>query len=255
MARWANVVVAASLPLTAATIHHWGRHADKTSVMQVLHRAHPLPAEQLAGGGRSLDEPKAWLLDAETFHAEFCTLFGALSGPDGAAPLRERATELWESPDPLVSDYVSRLPTDLPEEWAVSFSESHLAQWYRILMAAHLADAPAVSDPGQLRRGLPDLGWSTADARRAASGRQLRALASAYGHAECATAINLVLDPGLRGWLSPDDVADLRDRLVAVDRRRFRAHQDLVGVCEELWSLLDVAANGRGRVLLLLDHP
>jgi len=214
--------------------------------MQTLH------PPSTGGGQRSRVGNVTWLLDAASFHHEFDALFSHLSGPAGTAPLRERATTLWQSSDPVVADYVSRLPFETPEEWEVGFEEHHLGQWYRLLMAAYLTPGLDLEHPTTLRQRLPELGWSPADARRVAHGRELVCLAELFGAPGPATALALVLGTGNKGWLSQDDVDATLRQLQSLDRRAFRRAQELVPACDDLWTCLESAAAHPDRVVLVL---
>ena len=197
----------------------------------------------------------AWSLDAVAFHAELESLLSHLDGPLGTGPVRERAAALWQSDDPEIRGYVSLLPLDTPEDWAVGFEEHHLGQWYRLLMAGHLRPARALADATTVARRLPELGWSPADARRAARGRPLHTLARTHATPPTATAIGLVVNHGCKGWLAADDLREVLQRLQAIDRRSFRRAQDLVPLCEDLWDTCEAAlGEGEDQVLLLPPH-
>jgi hypothetical protein len=214
--------------------------------MQTLHPPTAVRGGQVRAGNA------AWLLDVHAFHREVDDLFARLSTSDGPAPMRERATELWESDDPVVHDYVSRLETDTPDDWAVTFDQRHLGQWYRVLMAGHLEPTRSLRAPQVVRTRLPALGFSPAYARRLALGREVVELAETCASPAVAAAIGLVLGPGHKGWLSHDDVTFALDRLRAVDRRAFRQAQDLVPVCEDLWASLAAAADHADSALVVL---
>lgn len=205
--------------------------------------------------GSRQDVALAWSLDPVAFHAELAALLAHLDGPRGSGPIRERATELWQSDDPEVRSYVELLPLDTPEDWAVGFEEHHLAQWYRLLMAGHLRPARGLRHPTTVARRLPDVGWSPADARRAARGRPLHTLARAYADPAAATAVGLTINHGCKGWLAADDLRHVLVHLRRIDRRSFRRAQDLVPACEDLWEVCeDALTHGDERVLLLPPH-
>ena len=44
------------------------------------------------------------------------------------------------------------------EQWPSGFSERHLAEWYRVLMATHVRPTPGLQSPGAVKDRLPDLG-------------------------------------------------------------------------------------------------
>ena len=119
-------------------------------------------------------------------------------------------------------------------------------------MAAHVEPTRAVRAPEVVRTRLPALGFSPAYARRLALGREMTELASTRGTPAVAAAMELVLGPGHRGWLSHDDIAFALERLQQVDRRAFRRAQDLVPVCEDLWDTLSEASTDESTVLLVL---
>lgn len=193
----------------------------------------------------------AWLLDPVALHREFDDLFTGLVDERGLIGFRRRATEIWRSTDPVVHDYIAMLPTHTPDEWESGFDEAHLAEWYRVIMGAHLIPTSGVRSPAAIKDRLPDLGWLPADARRLAWGRELSSLAETFGEVEAGTALALVLPLGNKGWLSQDDIAEAIERFRAMDRRRFRNHQNLVPLVEEIYTVLCAAAREPDRVLLL----
>lgn len=216
----------------------------------------------------------AWLLDTEGFHAEFAALWancdhdvrsGLLSqltdvslhpelervGRGDTTDLRTRASQLWASTDPVVTDHVAGLEVSTPEDWATGFDEAHLGHWFRLCMAGHLEAIAGVDDPDALRAGLPDLGWSAVETRRVLFGREMGELAVRLDHQGYGQAVNLSLGHGHKGWLDHDDVTTARQRLMDLDRDRFRTAQHLVPACEQLWNVLDVAGSNPQRVLVL----
>lgn len=202
-------------------------------------------------GGTSRAGCSAWLLDAAAFHAEVDELVAELFGPAGSEPLRERATELWRSHDPVVTDYLARLPSDTPEEWAAGFEEAHLAQWYRILMAGHLTPTRAVQDPVAVCHALGGLGLSAAEARRVTRGRELAGLVNAFASPTTAATVSLILPSGTRGWFDASDATTTVEHLRSLDRRRFRDHQDAVPLCEDLYACLTAVPDDPDLVVLL----
>jgi len=203
------------------------------------------------GRRRMRDLGTAWLLDAVSLHREYDDLFGGLVEDDGLARFRERATRIWRSTDPLVHDYIASLPSQTPDEWEAGFEESHLAEWYRVLMGAYIRPAHGIRSPSAVKDRLPDLDWLPADARRLAWGRELAALAEQYAEPDSGAALALVLPLGNKGWLSQDDVADFLERLRTMDRAVFRHHQNLVPLVEEIYSVLHAVASVPDRVMLL----
>lgn len=202
-------------------------------------------------GGRRATMGSAWLLDAVSFHSELDDLVSHLFGPHGPEPLRTRATRLWRSDDPLVADYMARMPCDTPEEWAVSFEEAHLAQWYRILMAGHIQPFEPIRDPAGVCSALGQLGLSPAEARRITRGRKLTDLVSRFASPTTAATVSLTLPSGLRGWFDQDDAATTLEHLRSIDRRRFRHHQDAIPHCEALYELLQRTPSREGWVVLI----
>lgn len=221
--------------------------------MQLISR--PAPGRGAARSDRGLaDQPgKAWLVDPVGLHAEFDDLFGGLVDDDGLARFRARAAALWRSDDPVVHDYVSSLPCHTPEEWEEGFEERHLAEWYRVLMAAHLEPARPFAAPVRLKDHLPELGWTPSDARRLAWGRELIELAQTYGQEDAAAALEIVLRVGNKGWHHPSDVEDYLEGFRHMDPRWFRGAQHLVPLVEDAYEVLTFAARRPDRVLLLAN--
>src|SRR5262249_24620260 len=156
------------------------------------------------------------------------------------------------SQDPATHCYVDRLRTGSADDWEAAYHESHLVDWYRVLMADHLTPAPGVTDPRALRRGLPGLGWTPAEARRAVYGRRLMGLVEAYAAPPVAGDIGPQLLVDSRGWLGPDDVDHAIARLKGIDPAAFRHAQPLVPLVEELYVTLALARDHPDRVLLVL---
>jgi hypothetical protein len=117
---------------------------------------------------------RAWVLDAVAFHLDVELL---RRSSDGLVAVRDAALQVWRSPDPEVRAYLEVLAIGDPEEWVTGPDPSHLVDWYRLLMAPHLAPTRAFRCPDVLRRRLPDLGWPPMEARRLARGRELLTLA------------------------------------------------------------------------------
>ena len=186
------------------------------------------------------------MLDAVAFHREFDELLRTASPADAYAAVGEVATEVWLSNDPITRTYldVLRLPP---------LDESHLADWYRVLMARHITPTRALRAPELLRRRLPDLGWSPVEARRLAHGRELQLLADACASAGTADVLSSYLTLADKGWLGQDDVTGTLDRMRNLDARLFRRHQDLVEVVEQAYEVLEAAATKPDLVLLMLS--
>ncbi len=219
--------------------------------MQAMERVHVIPDVGAATRPRA-SSSRAWLLDPVGFHASFDELYAGVERAEGLARMRWLATQVWRSTDPATHRYVDRLRTGSADDWEVAYHDSHLVDWYRVLMADHLVPAPGVSDPRTLRRGLPELGWTPAEARRAVYGRELTGLVDAYASSEVAGDIGPQLMVDSRGWLGPEDVEHAIDRLRAIDPARFRDAQPLVPLVEELYAALAVALDRPDRVLLVL---
>jgi len=197
---------------------------------------------------------RAYMLEPVDFHREFTELFAALSTPEGFVQLRARATRLWHSDDPVMRGYIELLHTATPEDWEAGLDEGHVVDWYRILMAGYLIPTPAFHWPDLIKRRLPDLGWSPAEARRLAWGRELQLLAEAHGTPELASRLALHFTLGHKGWLSQDDVETALARLRALDRARFRRNQDLIPVVENAYEVLEAAVTKPDHVLLLVSE-
>jgi hypothetical protein len=193
----------------------------------------------------------AWLLDAKSFHDEFDELFAGLGERDGLERIWGRALGVCADPDPEVRRYLATVEACPPEQWATRFEDSHLAEWYRILMAPHLRPTPGLQSPAAVKDRLPDLGWARGDCRRLAFGRELCLLAEEYADPDCAEVLGTVLPLGSKGWLSQDDISRFLDALQALPRDHFRERQNLVPLVEEIYHVLGAAAAVSGRVLLL----
>ncbi len=184
--------------------------------MQAMERVHVIPDVGASAGPRP-SSSRAWLLDAVAFHASFDELYAGVDRAEGLARMRWLATQVWRSTDPATHGYVDRLRTGSADDWEAAYHESHLVDWYRVLMADHLVPAPGVSDARALRRGLSELGWTPAEARRAVYGRELTSLVEALASTEVAGEIGPQLMVDSRGWLGPDDVDHAIARLQGID--------------------------------------
>ena len=184
------------------------------------------------------------MLDAVGFHRDFDELMQRSTPADGYASVGEVATEVWLGNDPVTRTYldVLRLPP---------LDESHLADWYRVLMAGHITPTRAFRVPDLLRRRLPDLGWSAVEARRLAHGRELQLLADAHLTA-AADVLASHLTLADKGWLSQDDITAALDRMRGLDPDLFRRHRDLVEMIEQAYEVLEAAATKPDLVLLLV---
>jgi hypothetical protein len=238
-------------------------------VMRTVDRSVGSTSGHEAGGPGGV----AWLLDTESFHREFAELWSSLiehqrpglfgrqagstlhpelerAGRGDTSDLRTRAAQLWSSTDPVVADHVARLEVSTPEDWAAGFDENHLGDWFRLCLAAHLEAVSGIDDPNGLRAGLPGLGWSSVETRRALFGRELGELALRLDHQGYGQAVSLSLGHGHKGWLDVDDAITAQKRLADLKPAAFRSAQHLVVACEQLWQLLDVAIASPQRVLV-----
>lgn len=196
---------------------------------------------------------RAWVLQPEPFHHEFDTLYSSIDTAEGLTRMRWLATQTWRSTDDLTHDYVDMLRTGSADDWEIAYDESHLADWYRVLMAAHVDSLPAVSTPKALKERLPQLGFTPSEARRLAYGRELKSLVETFGSVPVVAQIAPQLTIGSRGWLSQDDVEGGLTRLRQIDRRCFREAQDLIPMIEQLYALLSTAQADPDQVVLLLS--
>jgi hypothetical protein len=193
------------------------------------------------------DSCRAWMLDPIEFHHDFETL---LASPDGLVDVRDRATEIWHSADPALRSYVERLVVN-PDDWRCECEDTHLVEWYRVLMAPYLIATPSLACPDAVRRGLPQLGWHTSEARRLARGRELLTLAERHLDEPVVERLRLRFGWGAKGWLDHDDLVTALDRLRRLDRSVFRSHKDLVPVVENAFHVFEAAAAKPDHVLLL----
>jgi hypothetical protein len=218
--------------------------------MEAMDRVHVLTEATRAPRPTSFS--RAWVLDPEPFHQEFDELYAAIETSEGLTRMRWLATQTWRSTDDLTHEYVDMLRTESADGWEDAFDESHLAEWYRVLMAPYVRPLPAVALPKVLKERLPALGLTPSEARRLAYGRELQSLVETFGSMPVVTQIAPLLKLGSRGWLSQDDVACGLSRLRGLDARVFRDAQDLVPLVEELYALLTEASAHPDRVVLLL---
>lgn len=195
---------------------------------------------------------RAWLLDPVAFHREIDALVDPTSVAAGDVRLRHQAARTWRSADPIERTYLEVVPTATPEDWEASLDDSHLVEWYRVLMARHLTPTRAYHSPEVLKARLPELGLSPSEARRIALGRELQLLARTYASAAVAARLSLQLTMGTKGWLDHDDVVAAMARLRALDRGAFRGRADLVPVVENAYEVLEAATTKPDHVLLLV---
>jgi hypothetical protein len=196
---------------------------------------------------------RAWWLDADAFHDQFELAYREIDSAEGLARLQWMATQVWRSRDEAAHRYLDLLQVGSADQWEADHDRTHLGDWYRVLMAPHLRPLPSVSDPRSLRDGLVELGWTPAEARRVAFGRELGSLVEAFGTDRLADELGPMLVLGCRGWLDDDDVAGAIARLHALDREAFRGARHLVPLVEQLHAELVAAGAHEAGVLLLLD--
>ena len=220
--------------------------------MEAMDRVHVIPDASLQARSAT-SFSRAWVLEPEPFHHEFDALYASIDTAEGLTRMRWLATQTWRSTDAVTHDYVDMLRTGSADDWEVAFDEAHLADWYRVLMAAHIEPVPAVTSPKVLKERLPQLGFTPSEARRLAYGRELKSLVETFGSVPVVAQIAPQLTIGSRGWLSQDDVVGARDRLRGLDPRRFRDVQDLIPLVEDLYALLDTASGHPDQVVLLLS--
>jgi hypothetical protein len=192
------------------------------------------------------------MLDAQVLHDEMHELLRDAMATGDLRSLRARADAVWFSTDPIARTYLDVLRVAPPDEWVPANSTVQVGDWYRVMMAEHLTPTRAVRAPDIVKRRLPELGWSPAEARRLANGRELQSLVDAYGDFGRLTAVAPDLTVAERGWLSQDDIALGLERLRALDPQSFRHHQDLVGVVEQVYEVLEAAATKPDLVLLVI---
>ncbi len=195
------------------------------------------------------------MLDAQEFHRELNTLLAEAVPTHDFRALRDRAASLWRETDPIARTYLEVLRVTPPEVDRSStdpIRPTDLGDWYRLLMAGYLTPTRAFRLPDVMKRRLPELGWSPAEARRLAHGRELQSLADTYADAEAIAALVPDLTLAERGWLTQDDVAGALDRFRDLDARTFRRRQDLVVVVEQAYEVLEAAATKPDLVLLML---
>jgi len=218
--------------------------------MQAMDRVHVVP-EARKRARVATTYSRAWLLDPVAFHDQFDELYQDIETAEGLARMRWLATQTWRSAEETPQHYVDMLRTGSADDWEVAYDEVHLADWYRVLMAAHLRDCDAVSMPRALKERLPVVGFTPTEARRLAYGRELKSLVEGYGSMGVVAQIAPLLTIGCRGWLSQDDIKLSLHHLRGLDARRFRDAQDLVALVEQLYAMLAGAAEHPDHVLLL----
>ena len=203
---------------------------------------------------------RAWMLDAHEFHRELNVLladavpehdFRDLARPGRGVVARDRSDRAHVSRG-VAGDPARVGPSSTASPSAGPIEPTDLGDWYRLLMAGYLTPTRAFRAPDLMKRRLPELGWSPAEARRLAHGRELQSLADTYADAEAIGALVPDLTLAERGWLTQDDVEAALDRFRALDARTFRRRQDLVVVVEQAYEVLEAAATKPDLVLLML---
>lgn len=191
---------------------------------------------------------RAWMLDPIEFHHDFESL---LAAPDGLVTIRDEAMALWNSGDAVVRSYVELLEVD-PDGWRCECEDSHLVEWYRMLMAPYLLPMPSLPDVDLVRRGLPALGWHAAEARRLARGREMVTLAERHLQAGPLDRLRVRFGWNHKGWLDNEDLVETLDRLCRLERGDFRGHGELVPVVDGVFQVFEQAATKPDHVLLVL---
>jgi hypothetical protein len=192
---------------------------------------------------------RAWMLEPIEFHHDFEAL---LAQPDGLVEIRDRAVALWNSTDDIVRSYVELLAVD-PDGWHCECEDTHLVEWYRMLMAPYLLPMSSLPRPDLVRQCLPALGWHAAEARRLARGRELVTLAERHLDDPTVERLRLRFGWNHKGWLDHDDLVDTLDRLCGLGRRDFRGHRELVPVVDGVFQVFEQAATKPDHVLLVLS--
>ena len=192
---------------------------------------------------------RSWMLEPVEFHMDFES---RLLGPGGLAAVRERALTIWDSPDEHLRSYISMLPVSGPDEWFRTDDDTHLVDWYRVLMAPWLVPTATFDAPDLLRRSLPTLGWHATEARRLSRGRELLTLAERHSDERSLARLVTRFGWGHKGWLDHDDVVASIDRMRSLDRSLFRADPGLVPVIENAFRVCEAAATKPDHVLLLV---
>jgi len=203
-------------------------------------------------GARDMDvdtTSRAWMLEPIEYHRDFEAL---LATPDGLVEIRDRAMALWNSGDPVVRSYVERLEVD-PDGWRCECEDTHLVEWYRVLMAPYLIPMPALPAPDLVRHGLPLLGWHVAEARRLARGREVVTLAERHLDDDALERLRLRFGWNHKGWLDHDDLLDTLHRLCRLERTDFRDLRGLVPVVDSVFQVFEQAATKPDHVLLVLS--
>ncbi len=193
---------------------------------------------------------RSWMLDTIEFHREFESL---LLGSGKLVALRDQALRVWDSQDPLSRSYLELLTVSGPEEWSRGCQDDYLVDWYRVLMVPHLIPTRSLRSPDAIRRGLPELGWHATEARRLARGRELVTLAERHLDGRVLDRLLVHFGWGHKGWLDFADSTTALDRMRRLDPRRFREQPELVPVVENMFEVLEAAANKPDHVLICIS--
>ena len=193
---------------------------------------------------------RCWMLEPIEFHHDFEKL---LSSPDGLVAVRDAAASTWDSNDPKVRSYLELLVVGGPEEWRCQCEDTHLVEWYRVLMGPYLIPTGAVRHPDALRQGLPQLGWHHHEARRLARGREVLTLVERHLDHPTVERMRPCLGWRDKGWLDHDDLVDAVDRLRRLDRTLFSVRQELVPVVEDAFEVFEAATAKPDHVLVTLS--
>ena len=193
---------------------------------------------------------RSWMLEPIEFHHDFEAL---LASRDGLVAVRDAAASTWDSADPMARSYLELLVVSGPDEWRCECDDTHLVEWYRVLMAPYLIPTRAVRCPDALRRGFPELGWHHSEARRLTRGRELVTLVERHLDHPTVERLRSGLDWRYKGWLDHDDLMGALDRLRRLDRTLFSARQDLVPVVEDAFEVFEAAATKPDHILVTLS--
>ena len=192
---------------------------------------------------------RSWMLEPVAFHRDFGD---RLLGPDGLLAVRDRAVQIWDSPDPVIRTYLESLSVTTADDWYSSLEDDLLVDWYRVLMAPWLTPTRSLRTPDAVRRELPRLGWHATESRRLSRGRELLTLAERHLDERALDKVLHRFGWGHKGWLDNDDVLSALDRLRGLERRQFRENPDLVGLVENVFEVFEAAATKPDHVLLII---
>lgn len=193
---------------------------------------------------------QSWMLDAIGFHRDFET---RLLGDESLVAVRDRAVAIWDGVDPVVRSYLAAIVVSTPEDWYRACEDTHLVDWYRVLMAAWLTPTRSIQSPDNLRKGLPRLGWHATESRRLARGRELLTLAERHLGPQALERLLVRFGWGHKGWLDHDDVVAALTRMRRLDPHQFRDNPDLVPVVENAFEVFESAATKPDHVLLIVS--